>query len=414
MMLAILNANPEAFIENNINGLKRGAILQIPDATEIDSMDRADVMAQVNSQHALWDEYRGHIASSVSQQPETSAAYSPGEVEAVEEPEVVEDAGEAELRLISETDQSSDQSTAGSTGVDAAALNNELALANESIEALFLENAELKDKLTETEGIIDDLKRLIVLKEDELAAMQEQIMIAAAEQESAEAIADETMAEEEFVEEEEELVEEEEVAEEEMEAEAAEDEVIEEVVFADDQGPGALSGLIDMGMGMLEKAKANLMIIGGVIGGLLLLAFLMIFVSKRRGGKATVIELPEEDFPDFDDEADSESVAMIPGSEDETALAGDDSPDKVSEDKGSGDEVKTVFLGAESPDTADSKDAEPDAFDVPADIIEVPKASAPEIPGEDPMEEVNVFLAYEHFDEAETFVKKALENGQII
>ncbi len=406
MMLAILNANPDAFIENNINGLKRGAILQIPDATEIDSVDRADVMAQVNSQHALWDEYRGHIAPSVSQQPETSGAYSTGEAEVVAEPEVVEDAGEAELRLISETDQASDQSTAGSTGVDAAALNNELALANESIEALFLENAELKDKLTETEGIIDDLKRLIVLKEDELAAMQEQIMIAAAAQESAEAITDEAMAEEEV---EEEFVEEEEVAEEEMEAEAAEDEVIEEVVFADDQGPGALSGLIDMGMGMLEKAKANLMIVGGVVGGLLLLAFLMIFVSKRRGGKATVIELPEEDFPDFDDGVDSESVTMIQGSEEETILPGDDSPDKASADKvsadeGSGDEEKTVFLGAES------KDAEPDAFDVPAVTVKVPQASAPEIPEEDPMEEVNVFLAYEHFDEAEKFVRKALED----
>ena len=408
MMLAILSANPEAFIENNINGLKRGAILEIPDATEIDSMDRADVMAQVNSQHALWDEYRGHVSTYVGQQAEeSSGTYSPGEAEAVEEQEVVEDTGEAKLRLISEIDQSSDQSTTGSTGVNVDALNNELALANESIEALFLENGELKDKLTETEGIIDDLKRLIVLKEDELAAMQGQIMMAAAEQESAEAIEDETMAEEEV---EEELVEEEEVVEEEMEAGASEDEVIEEDIVVDDQETGALSGLMDQGMSvlsglkdqgmaMLEKAKANLMIIGGVIGGLLLLAFLMIFVSKRRSAKATSIELPEEDFPDFDDEIDSESVTIIPESEDETASPGDDSPDKDS-----GDEEKTDFLGA------DSKDAEPDAFDVPADTVEVPEASAPEIPDEDPMEEVNVFLAYEHFDEAETFVRKALED----
>jgi len=47
---------------------------------------------------------------------------------------------------------------------------------------------------------------------------------------------------------------------------------------------------------------------------------------------------------------------------------------------------------------------------VPADTVEVPEASAPEIPDEDPMEEVNVFLAYEHFDEAEIFVRKALED----
>jgi len=446
MMLAILNANPEAFIENNINGLKRGAILQIPDATEVDSLNQSDALAQVISQHALWDEYKGHIASSVSQQADSGAAYTgvgeePGDVE--QEPTVTDvgDEGEAELRLISETDQGSgsDQSTAGASGVDVDALNNELALANESIEALFLENAELKDKLTETEGIIDDLKRLIVLKEDELAAMQEQIMIAAAEQASAEAITDETIAEEEM---EEELVEEteEEFVEEEMEAEAAasEDEMIEEVIVTDDEGMGALSGFIDLGMGMLEKAKANLMIIGGVIGGLLLLVFLMIFVSKRRGEKATVDELPTEDFPDFGEEPESESATVVPGSEDETILPGDDSADEAS-----AEEEKTVFIGADANDA----EADSDAFEIPETTVdvspegaqetpeevpeatvdvspegaqetpeEVPEATvdvspegAPEIPEDDSMEEVNAFLAYEHFDEAESLVRNALE-----
>jgi len=440
MMLAIINANPEAFIENNINGLKRGAILQIPDATEVDSLDQSDALAQVISQHALWDEYKGHIASSVSQQAESGAAYTgvseePGDVE--QEPSVTdaEDGGEAELRLISETEQGSgsDQSTAGASGADVDALNNELALANESIEALFLENAELKDKLIETEGIIDDLKRLIVLKEDELAAMQEQIMIAAAEQASMEAITDETIAEEELVEEaEEELVEEEEEV-------IADDELIEEVMVTEDEGMGALSGFIDMGMGMIAKAKANLMIIGGVVGGLLLLVFLMIFVSKRRGEKATVAELPTEDFPDFGEELDSESATVIPGSEDETILPGDDS-----DNEDSAEEEKTVFVGADSKDAEEDSDAfkvpettvdvsqegtletpeeVPEATvdvspegaqetpeEVPETTVDVTPESTPEIPEDDPMEEVNVFLAYEHFDEAESFIRDALEN----
>jgi len=448
MMLAILNANPEAFIENNINGLKRGAILEIPDATEVDSLNQSDALAQVINQHALWDEYKGHVSTYVSQQPESSEGYSQAiEEEVAEEPGDVEqestitdvgDEGEAELRLISETDQDtgSDQSTAGASGVDVDALNNELALANESIEALFMENAELKDKLTETEGIIDDLKRLIVLKEDELAAMQEQIMIAAAEQESADAITDETMAEEELVEEievttdeepvEEEVEEtldedelfvedEEELVEEEEEV-LADDEVIEEVVVADDEGMGALSGLMDQGMGalsglkdqgmdMLEKAKANLMIVGGAIGGLLLLAFLMIFVSKRRSAKATVIELPAEDFPDFSEEIDSEKATVIPGSEDETVLPGDDAAEAEA-DIDADDEEKTTFFVPDSTDV----EADVDAFEVPEETAEIPQESAPEIPEEDPMEEVNVFLAYEHFDEAESFVRKALED----
>ncbi len=415
MMLAILNANPDAFIENNINGLKRGAILQIPDSSEIDSLNQADVLAQVNSQHALWDEYKAYVSADVSQRPESDygqateeVAEEPGDIEQDFSVTDVEETSEAELRLISESEQGSgsDQSSADSAGVDVDSLNNELALANESIEALFLENAELKDKLTETEGIIDDLKRLIVLKEDELAAMQEQIMVAAAEQESAE-----EEAEEEFVEEIEEVAEEEiesELAEgdaeEEMEPEASESEemiVEEDITPSEDSGLGDLFGL----MGLVEKAKANLMIIGSAVGGLLLLVFLMIFASRRRSAKATVKDLPVDDSPDFDDvsadetikadalsedvsESDSESVTDIPGSEDETILPGDDSDDVV---------------------------GDADSFEIPEEsAAEIPEqtetiSAAAEEPEDDPMEEVNVFLAYEHFDEAESFVRQAME-----
>ena len=398
MMLAILRANPEAFIENNINGLKRGAILQMPDAPEINSLNRTNALAQAKSQNALWDEYKGRIASTVTERPDGAGA--PGQViepdEAEHEPSVtdVEVTDEAELRLISESDQGlgSGQSSMDAPGVDVDSLNNQLVLANESIVALTMENEELRDRLTETEGIIDDLKRLIVLKEDELAAMQEQIMIAAVEQESAEEAGTETVAEEELVEEEakEDLVEEETEA---LGSEAAiEEEIFVDVTLADSGGLGDLFGL----MGLLEKAKANLMIIAGAVGGLLLLVFLMLFVSKKRGEKATTVVLPAEDFPDFGEdvsdetvkadalpEKDSESVTVIPGSEDETILPGDE----------------------------EASDA--DAFEIPEEgAPEIPEETGPAVaeePEEDPMEEVNVFLAYEHFDEAESFVRNALQ-----
>ena len=147
------------------------------------------------------------------------------------------------------------------------------------------------------------------------------------------------------------------------------------------------------------------MIVGGAIGGLLLLAFLMIFVSKRRSAKATVIELPAEDFPDFSEEIDSEKATVIPGSEDETVLPGDDAAEAKA-DIDADDEEKTTFFVPGSNDV----EADVDAFEVPEETAEIPQESAPEIPEEDPMEEVNVFLAYEHFDEAESFVRKALED----
>ena len=388
MMLAILSANPEAFIENNINGLKRGAILQIPDASEANSLDRAQALAQAKNQNALWDEYKGYIASRVAERPDGvgTAGQVIESVDVEREATVVdvEVTDKAELRLISEADQGSgsDRSAAESSGVDVDVLNNELVLVNESIEALTMENAELKDKLTETEGIIDDLKRLIVLKEDELAAMQEQIMVAAAEQESTDEIVTETDTEEA----------EEAIEEDETDVSDSEEIVVEDVDVAPADDEGALFGL----MGLVEKAKDNLMIIAGAVGGLLLLVFLMLFASKRRSAKATVIELPAEDFPDSGDDdsekkvlltdelpaEDSESVTIIPGSDDDDA---------------------TISPGDDTDAAGDT-----DLFEIP-DIPEDSSSVEVEEPEDDPMEEVNVFLAYEHFDEAESFVREGLE-----
>ncbi len=397
MMLAILRANPEAFIENNINGLKRGAILQIPEVAD-DSLNQAEALAQVNAQHGLWDEYKGRVASHVSEQPVATAATTES-VQAESSTSGVEETDEAELRLISESDQEtgSDQSSATDSAASIDGLNRDLALANESIEVLALENAELKDKLTETEGIIDDLKRLIVLKEDELAAMQEQIMIAAADQETAGEVEMETTADD-FVEEDvaasEDAAAEDEMAEEDAVADDATAMADEEVMIDVTPAAGEDDGFFGL-MGLMEKAKANITLVAGVVGGLLLLIVLMLVASKKRGEKATAIELPAEDFPDFNDEdetvkadaeseLDSESVTVIPGSDEETILPGDD-----------------------------ASDTDEDVFEIP----EVPNEPAPAPASaaqvatddeEDPMEEVKVFLAYEHFDEAESLVKDAL------
>jgi hypothetical protein len=204
----------------------------------------------------------------------------------------------------------------------------------------------------------------------------------------------------------------------EMAAEAAEEEIVMDIAPGDGGGFGDVLG---MAMGLFEKAKANLILIGEAIGALLVLVLLMLFVSKRRGKKAAVAELPTEDFPDFGEEPESESATIIPGSEDETILPGDDAAEEDS-----ADEEETVFMGS------DTADAEPDdAFEVPEATVDVsqesdevtPEAtvdvsqeSAPEIeiPEDDPMEEFNACLAYEHFDDAESIVRSVLEKTQII
>ncbi|TNF37688.1 MAG: hypothetical protein EP315_02255, partial [Gammaproteobacteria bacterium] len=58
MMLALVRENPEAFIEENIHGVKRGYILRVPNRSAITAVDRQTAIAKVREHTALWREYR--------------------------------------------------------------------------------------------------------------------------------------------------------------------------------------------------------------------------------------------------------------------------------------------------------------------------------------------------------------------
>jgi pilus assembly protein FimV len=54
MMLAILRSNPQAFIKNNINGLKSGFDLQMPSATEMNRLTPQEARTTVRQQYVEW------------------------------------------------------------------------------------------------------------------------------------------------------------------------------------------------------------------------------------------------------------------------------------------------------------------------------------------------------------------------
>ena len=416
MMLALLRANPEAFINNNINGLKRGHVLNMPDMSDIQSVDKVNAFSQAKMQNELWQEARGAMATAVTPRPESAAEQpeeptAPTEEAATTEPEPTpaEPESEPELRLVAPADKGE---VAGEGGKQTnEALTQELALANETLEALKLENTELKDKLSETEVIVDDLKRLIVLKEDELAALQQKIADQQAQKAAAPA---EEMGTEEAQQEEpqaeEAMTETPPAAEEETtpveEAEKPAQEATEEPsgeMPAKQKKPKTASTTFipPAVMGLISQFKNNLPYSAVIPGGILLL-FLIVMQLVQRRRSASAIEIPQSAFPEFEDvdataepaedatdinpalaDADAEAETILPGSEEEA-----ETPEF--------EEDKTRIVAP--PATGAAEEVEPDAFDI-----------TPQEEEEDPLAEVNVFLAYEHFDQAEEFVKKAIE-----
>ena len=58
VMLALLKTNPEAFIGNNINNLKTGRILKMPERSAVDSISKAQAFKEVRVQYDAWQEYK--------------------------------------------------------------------------------------------------------------------------------------------------------------------------------------------------------------------------------------------------------------------------------------------------------------------------------------------------------------------
>ncbi|MEX6504309.1 FimV/HubP family polar landmark protein [Pseudomonas zhanjiangensis] len=179
-MLAIQDLNPQAFIDGNINRLKRGQVLRLPDAQQIARRTREEAIAQVAAQNASWREARGLAsARQLDATKRSVAGAAPAEVKAQDSLKLVAaDAGKA---------------TSGSEkgSADSKALADKLAVTQESLDSTRRENDELKSRMGDLQGQLDKLQRLIQLKDDQLAklqvdlAAQEQVPVAPAASESA-------------------------------------------------------------------------------------------------------------------------------------------------------------------------------------------------------------------------------------
>lgn len=179
MMLALLHANPEAFIDNNINRLRKGAVLRIPGRDEATVLAAADAAAQVREQMQSWS---GQVASYL--QPATATGGAPASSRA--------GAGaSADSRLELTPPRGSSTATASTSGAAADGegreLRAELARSQEEISALNQENVELKSRVSELEDLQSESRRLLDLKDSELAAAQRRLKEAGEAAEAAQA-----------------------------------------------------------------------------------------------------------------------------------------------------------------------------------------------------------------------------------
>ncbi len=178
MMMTLYRLNPDAFFQDNINALKKGAILRMPDSSDLDRQGIADALSSVRTQNQAWENYRQSASSSAPLVSESSATADYLQPDAA--PTTTTD---TRLELVPPTGSNQDFADTGSgqSGSDAAnraqlaGLRDDLARSREDLISTNQENEEMRSRIADLERLISTYERTITLKDADLADLQNQI-----------------------------------------------------------------------------------------------------------------------------------------------------------------------------------------------------------------------------------------------
>ncbi|MEZ5540519.1 MAG: FimV/HubP family polar landmark protein [Pseudomonadota bacterium] len=339
MMLALLRANPDAFVNGNMNQLKAGTTLKVPARDEIMAFSAREALAETQRQHSEWLAETGQEGAAAAPAAAREAAAT----------------GTARLQLVAPEGDAvegaampGDPETAGKPG-GSADLTQQLALATEEVEAGKAQSRELQSRVNELEAQVETMQRLLELKDDALANMQNNL--AETDDASAAATPDQEAV----------------AATPGADAEQAAAAVEPAPVLAT---PAARPAELTPGgivAGIVDRVMANPLLAGGGLGALLLLGVVLWLLKRRR-----------EAADDYDD--DMSLVSQLSAGE---ALSKHDWAEPVFD------------VEDQAAEHADDEEEE--------DLLTT------EASENDPVTEAEVYLAYGRIQQAEDVLKSALQ-----
>ena len=164
-MLALQRANPEAFINNNINLLKAGYLLRVPGEREIRGETSAEAVLEVRVQSREFEVYRSSDLNKID--AKRAATKNSGGSD-------YSDNGE--LKLLS-VDQSGVWS--GRDDARVGELENSLAVLREDLDRARRANSELNVRLDDATGQLKTINELVKLKDDQLVGLRAELQLEA-------------------------------------------------------------------------------------------------------------------------------------------------------------------------------------------------------------------------------------------
>ncbi len=161
MMMAIYYANPNAFLNNNINQLVKGTRLRIPGADEVDAVSFSDAVSQVRQHNQSWSpstqyasSYQTTNASSSSSDSGASSSLDYG------------------VELVGNDDS---ETYAGNDSGDFQDLQNRIIRLQEELTNKSSKNDELQSRVSELEDLVEQQRIALELKDSDMASLQNQM-----------------------------------------------------------------------------------------------------------------------------------------------------------------------------------------------------------------------------------------------
>lgn len=174
MMLAIQRANPDAFIRDNINLLRKGAVLRIPTGGEAQDLASAAAEAAVREQMQAWRATQPAPAPTPVPGDSPMLASAPSTPGSSAPRAAASSNGRLEIAPPTGVGAAGAQSGASSGG-SGSELRAELEQAREDLSVRDAELRELRSRLTEQEALANEQQRLLELKDSQLSALEQSL-----------------------------------------------------------------------------------------------------------------------------------------------------------------------------------------------------------------------------------------------
>jgi len=166
MLIALYRSNPDAFIQNNLNLMRTGKILRVPDTEAVEATSRIDAVQEYRTHVADWNTYREKVADAAGTIPAEGRTAVSGKIATKVEDKAAAGAPKDVVKLSKGEPPAGAAADKGKPRTGA----ERIRMLEEEVVARGKALSEANSRITQLERTIKDMQKLVELKSPGTAA----------------------------------------------------------------------------------------------------------------------------------------------------------------------------------------------------------------------------------------------------